>query len=156
MLRWNPPDFFHSAKSDSSPGRRTENRCATLLFTSSGESRRACCPVISSVWQAPLRLCGHSRPISQLPHAHGHYQALHLTASFCVRLLLFWSAVFPDAGSGFTALGFPDLPFTAEPSGCPFFPPERDFRDEVSFRPWDQFPKESHQFREIVTEVSFS
>jgi len=66
------------------------------------------------------------------------------------------AAVFPDAGSGFTALGFPDLPFTAEPSGCPFFPPERDFRDEVSFRPWDQFPKESHQFREIVTEVSFS
>jgi|ADurb_Gel_02_Slu_FD_contig_123_4616_length_689_multi_4820_in_0_out_1_2 hypothetical protein len=77
-------------------------------------------------------------------------------AVYDVRLLLFWSAVFPDAGSGFTALGFPDLPFTAEPSGCPFFPPERDFRDEVSFRPWDQFPKESHQFREIVTEVSFS
>ncbi len=76
-------------------------------------------------------------------------------AVYDVRLQLLWPAVFPDARSVITTLGFPVLPFTAEPSGCPFFPPKRDFRDEVSFRRWNQFPEELDQFLEVMTKVNF-
>jgi hypothetical protein len=37
-----------------------------------------------------------------------------------VRLLLFWSAAFPDTRPGFATLGFRVLLVTAEPYGCPF------------------------------------
>jgi len=37
--------------------------------------------------------------------------------------------------------GFRVLPVTAIPSGCPFFLPEQDFRDELSFRHCCLFPE---------------
>ena len=77
-------------------------------------------------------------------------------AAYDVRLLLLWPAAFPDTRSWFAAPGFPVMLFTAYPSCCPFFPPKRDFRDEVSLRRWYRFPKVLNQFREIETEVFFS
>jgi len=40
------------------------------------------------------------------------------------------------------ALGFPVLPVTAEPSGCPFVPPERNFGDECRSGTAAHFPKD--------------
>ena len=73
-----------------------------------------------------------------------------------VRLLLLWPAAFPDTRPWFAAPGIPVMLFTAYPSCCPFFPPGRAFRDEVSFRRWFRFPKELNQFQEVLTEVFLS
>ena len=53
----NVPMFFQSAKSDSLPDVRTGSRWQRG-FQCLAESRPACCPVASSVRQAPHRLCG--------------------------------------------------------------------------------------------------
>ena len=57
VLRWPCPDFFLSAKSESLPDVRTGSRWQRG-FQCLAESRPACCPVASSVRQAPHRLCG--------------------------------------------------------------------------------------------------
>jgi hypothetical protein len=53
----NVPMFFQSAKSESLPDVRTGSRWQRG-FQCLAESRPACCPVASSVRQAPHRLCG--------------------------------------------------------------------------------------------------
>ena len=62
-----------------------------------------------------------------IPRSSSH-SPLATEAAYGVRLLLFWPVAFQVLRSVPATHGFPVLPFTAEPSGCPFVPTlRRDF-----------------------------
>ena len=65
-----------------------------------------------------------------IPRSSSH-SPLATEAAYGVGLLLFWPAALQVLRSVFATPGFPVLPVTADPSGCPFVPV---FRQDIPGR----------------------